>query len=82
MKKMGLAVAAAALGFSMVVGSSFVPGTANEASAAVSRSDRVKARNMAKVRRAECRREAAAARPKLGMIKRMRFVRSCMRRTG
>lgn len=77
MTRISLAATAAALGFAMVVGSTFVPAITGEAGAAT-RQERAAMRAQTKMKRAECNREAKGM--KLGFIKRSRFVSRCMKR--
>ena len=77
MKRLGLAAAALSLGAVLSFGSAIVPVTSDGAYAAT-RSERAAARDAAKMRRADCRRQARDQ--KLGFFKRQRFVRACMKR--
>jgi hypothetical protein len=76
MTRVGLAAAALALGCIMTAGSPVMPGAVEQAVAAT-KAERAAARAATRARRADCRRQARAQ--KLGMIKRQRFLRSCMR---
>ena len=72
--------AAFALGTTLTFGSAMIPLIITEAGAAVTKEERAAARSAVKARRAECKAQANAQR--LHFLKRARFTRACMRKTG
>lgn len=78
MTRMGLAAAAAALGFLMATGSSFVPVSGDQAFAAPTRQERAAIRAARKAKRASCERQARER--GLHALKRIRFVNACVKR--
>lgn len=78
MTRVGFAAAAFALGVALTFGSAVVPGAVEKASAAMSKQERAAARSATKAKREDCKAQAKAQ--NLHLLKRSRFIRTCMRK--